>query len=52
MRWQRIGQHAEEALGSSGSIVQFENVGLRYGTGAETLSDLSFSLREGGFYRP
>jgi cell division transport system ATP-binding protein len=25
-------------------------VGLRYGTGAETLSDLSFSLREGGFY--
>jgi cell division transport system ATP-binding protein len=25
-------------------------VGLRYGTGAETLSDLTFSLREGGFY--
>jgi cell division transport system ATP-binding protein len=25
-------------------------VGLRYGTGAETLSDLSFTLREGGFY--
>jgi cell division transport system ATP-binding protein len=35
---------------SGASIVQFENVGLRYGTGAETLSDLSFSLREGGFY--
>jgi len=32
------------------SIVQFDNVGLRYGTGAETLSDLSFSLRRGGFY--
>lgn len=32
------------------SIVQFENVGLRYGTGAETLSDLSFALRAGGFY--
>ncbi len=30
--------------------VQFENVGLRYGTGAETLSDLSFSLASGGFY--
>jgi cell division transport system ATP-binding protein len=37
-------------LNASGSIIQFENVGLRYGTGAETLSDLSFSLREGGFY--
>ena len=33
------------ALNASGSIVQFENVGLRYGTGAETLSDLAFSLR-------
>jgi cell division transport system ATP-binding protein len=32
------------------TIVQFENVGLRYGTGAETLSDLSFSLTKGGFY--
>ncbi len=32
------------------SIVQFENVGLRYGTGSETLSDLSFSLAPGGFY--
>jgi len=32
------------------SIVQFENVGLRYGTGAETLSDLSFSLARGTFY--
>src|SRR6201747_2542594 len=39
-----------EAALSAGSIVPFENVGLRYGTGAETLSDLSFSLREGGFY--
>ena len=35
---------------ASGNIVQFENVGLRYGIGAETLSDLSFALREGGFY--
>lgn len=31
-------------------IVQFENVGLRYGTGAETLSDVSFNLAGGGFY--
>jgi cell division transport system ATP-binding protein len=39
-----------EAGLSASSIVQFENVGLRYGTGAETLSDLTFSLQEGGFY--
>ena len=32
------------------SIVQFENVGLRYGSGAETLSDISFSLSTGAFY--
>jgi len=31
-------------------IVQFDSVGLRYGTGAETLSDVSFQLRPGGFY--
>ena len=37
-------------LNTGGAIVQFENVGLRYGTGAETLSDLAFTLREGGFY--
>lgn len=32
------------------SIVQFDNVGLRYGTGTETLSDVSFTLSQGGFY--
>ena len=32
------------------SIVQFENVGLRYGSQPETLSDVSFSLRGGSFY--
>lgn len=32
------------------TIVQFENVGLRYGTGPETLTDVSFSLTAGGFY--
>jgi cell division transport system ATP-binding protein len=31
-------------------IVHFENVGLRYGTDAETLSDLSFALAKGAFY--
>jgi len=32
------------------AIVQFESVGLRYGTGAEVLRDLDFSLSKGGFY--
>ncbi len=32
------------------AIVEFENVGLRYGMGAETLSDLSFTLGRGAFY--
>ena len=36
------------------NIVQFENVGLRYGSGPdagpETLSDVSFTLRSGAFY--
>lgn len=32
------------------NIVQFDNVGLRYGTGQETLSDVSFTLSSGAFY--
>ena len=36
--------------GKASNIVRFDNVGLRYGTGAEILSDLSLSLRRGGFY--
>lgn len=32
------------------NIVQFENVGLRYAPGTETLSDISFSLAAGAFY--
>lgn len=32
------------------SVVEFDNVGLRYGTGSETLSDLSFTLFPGSFY--
>jgi cell division transport system ATP-binding protein len=34
----------------AGSIVEFDRVGLRYGTGAEVLRDLDFRLGEGGFY--
>ena len=33
-----------------GSIVQFDNVGLRYGTDREVLSDVSFTLFPGSFY--
>ncbi|WP_448662582.1 cell division ATP-binding protein FtsE [Sphingomonas sp. CJ20] len=32
------------------NIVQFEDVGLRYGTGPETLCDVSFTLKSGSFY--
>ena len=32
------------------NIVQFENVGLRYGEGPETLCDVSFSLAVGLSY--
>jgi cell division transport system ATP-binding protein len=32
------------------SVAEFDSVGLRYGTGAEVLRDLDFSLTEGGFY--
>ena len=31
------------------SVVEFDNVGLRYGTGAETLTDLNFTLYPGSF---
>jgi cell division transport system ATP-binding protein len=31
-------------------IVQFDNVGLRYGAGKEILSDISFTLHPGSFY--
>jgi ABC-type nitrate/sulfonate/bicarbonate transport system ATPase subunit len=32
------------------TIVEFDGVGLRYGTGAEVLRDLDFRLAKGGFY--
>jgi cell division transport system ATP-binding protein len=35
---------------TSGEIVQFDNVGLRYGTDREVLSDVSFTLFPGSFY--
>ena len=35
---------------SADAIVQFDNVGLRYGTGKEVLGDLSFTLYPGSFY--
>src|SRR4029450_5340266 len=38
-----------EGLGLSG-IVEFDRVGLRYGTGGEVLRDLDFRLAGGGFY--
>ncbi len=31
-------------------IIQLENIGLRYGLGAETLSDITFAFSKGGFY--
>tara|TARA_A100001391_G_scaffold21380_3_gene11823 strand:+ start:7732 stop:8457 length:726 start_codon:yes stop_codon:yes gene_type:complete len=34
----------------AGSIVEFDNVGLRYGTDREVLSDVSFTLYPGSFY--
>ena len=36
--------------GADASIVQFSNVGLRYGTDREVLSDISFTLYPGSFY--
>jgi len=41
---------AEAGLSIGGSIVQFDNVGLRYGTDREVLSDVSFTLFPGSFY--
>jgi cell division transport system ATP-binding protein len=32
------------------SVAEFDNVGLRYGTGTETLTDVSFKLYPGSFY--
>ena len=37
-------------MSAASPIVDFDSVGLRYGMGAEVLSDLNFVLRRGGFY--
>src|SRR6187399_2399749 len=36
--------------GTAAEIVQFDNVGLRYGTEREVLTDLTFTLFPGSFY--
>ena len=36
--------------GGGGDIFKFDNVGLRYGTEREVLSDISFTLFPGSFY--
>ena len=36
-------------MSGDGAIVEFDSVGLRYGTGAEVLKDLDFRLNRGGF---
>ncbi len=47
--WQtRDGQ--ENMSGENTSIIQFDNIGLRYGADREVLSDISFSLYPGSFY--
>jgi len=37
-------------MSADGEIIHFDNVGLRYGTDREVLSDLSFTLFPGRFY--
>jgi len=41
---------AQRMNASSASVVQFDNVGLRYSAEAEVLSDISFTLYPGSFY--
>lgn len=51
VRWRGRGiSHEASVAPVMANIVQFENVGLRYGTGQETLSDVSFTLSTGAFY--
>ncbi|MFC0205277.1 cell division ATP-binding protein FtsE [Novosphingobium soli] len=37
-------------MSADGDIIHFDNVGLRYGTDREVLSDLTFTLHAGRFY--
>ena len=52
-RWQGGARCARSAGGEGrilSAIVEFDSVGLRYGTGAEVLRDLDFRLGRGSFY--
>jgi cell division transport system ATP-binding protein len=44
-----IGRHAMSSE-NPGEIARFDNVGLRYGTDREVLTDVSFTLYKGSFY--
>jgi cell division transport system ATP-binding protein len=46
----KTGKTGQMTDAADGEIVQFDNVGLRYGTDREVLSDLSFTLFSGRFY--
>ena len=49
--WQwEDGDRPREGCVKLSTIVEFDRVGLRYGTGAEVLRDLDFQLTRGGFY--
>ena len=51
MRGMRFkGRNGRARGGQLATIVEFDRVGLRYGTGAEVLRDLEFRLAAGGFY--
>ena len=41
---------ADAARGEPEPVLRFEDVGLRYGRGEETLSDVSFTLKAGSFH--
>ena len=45
--WPKRNQGRDKQLSA---VAEFDSVGLRYGTGAEVLRDLDFSLGQGGFY--
>ena len=48
--WAHALRGAGKGLDKLSTIVEFDRVGLRYGTGAEVLRDLDFRLATGGFY--
>src|SRR5688572_1717380 len=50
-RWsfRRNGPHAGRNRGFVKDVIRFENVGLRYGMGAEILRDLTFHIPERSF---